>query len=78
MENKCPKCGRKLGIFDLKQNCPECGCHIIYYDIEQRPQDDSIKEEAESAKLNRTLDKLTPQFVKNIKAKKAAKNADGE
>lgn len=28
MENKCPKCGRKLGIFDLKQNCPECGCNI--------------------------------------------------
>ena len=28
MENKCPKCGRKLGIFDLKQNCPECGCKV--------------------------------------------------
>ncbi len=73
MENKCPKCGRKLGIFDLKQNCPACGCNIMYYDMEKRLEEDSVKAEAEWAKLNRTLDKLTPQFVKNIKAKRRQK-----
>ena len=78
MENKCPKCGRKLGIFDLKQNCPACGCNIMYYDMEKRLEEDSIKAEAEWAKLNQTLAKITPQFVKNIKAKKAAKHANGE
>ena len=35
MERKCPKCGGKLGIFDLKPNCPHCGCSIMYYDMDE-------------------------------------------
>lgn len=37
MERKCPKCGGKLGIFDLKPNCPHCGCSIMYYDMDKTP-----------------------------------------
>ena len=43
MERKCPKCGGKLGIFDLKPNCPHCGCSIMYYDMDKRLEEDSIK-----------------------------------
>lgn len=78
MENKCPKCGRKLRIFELKQNCPGCGCNIMYYDMEKRLEADSAKAEAEWAKLAATLDKITPKFVKNIKAKKINKKGENE
>ena len=43
MERKCPKCGGKLGIFDLKPNCPHCGCSIMYYDMDKRLEEDSMK-----------------------------------
>ena len=45
MERKCPKCGGKLGIFDLKPNCPHCGCSIMYYDMDKRLEEDSVKAE---------------------------------
>ena len=48
MERKCPKCGGKLGIFDLKPNCPHCGCSIMYYDMDKRLEEDSVKAEAEA------------------------------
>ena len=56
MERKCPKCGGKLGIFDLKPNCPHCGCSIMYYDMDKRLEEDSIKAEAEWQKLDEILD----------------------
>ncbi len=52
MERKCPKCGGKLGIFDLKPNCPHCGCSIMYYDMDKRLEEDSVKAEAEWQKLD--------------------------
>ena len=64
MERKCPKCGGKLGIFDLKPNCPHCGCSIMYYDMDKRLEEDSLKAEAEWQKLDEILDKITPAFIK--------------
>ena len=64
MERKCPKCGGKLGIFDLKPNCPHCGCSIMDYDMDKRLEEDSVKAEAEWQKLEATLDKITPAFIK--------------
>ena len=64
MERKCPKCGGKLGIFDLKPNCPHCGCSIMYYDMDKRLEEDSVKAEAEWQKLDEILDKITPAFIK--------------
>ena len=48
MERKCPKCGGKLGIFDLKPNCPHCGCSIMYYDMDKRLEEDSVKADADN------------------------------
>lgn len=70
MDNKCPKCGRKLSLFYIKENCPDCGANILYYNMEQRLEEDAIKAEAEYAKLNEFLDKITPKFIKNKKKKK--------
>ena len=33
---KCPKCGRKLTLFDWKPNCPDCGVNLVYYGMEER------------------------------------------
>ena len=65
--DKCPKCGKKLTIFNIKQECPECGCDILYYDIEARLEEDAIQAEKEFEALEKFLDKITPQFIKNRK-----------
>ena len=74
MERKCPKCGGKLGIFDLKPNCPHCGCSIMYYDMDKRLEEDSVKAEAEWQKLDEILDKITPAFIKRKTKRIQAKN----
>ena len=71
--SKCPKCGGKLGIFDLKPNCPHCGCSIMYYDMDKRLEEDSIKAEAEWQKLDEILDKITPAFIKKKRAAREEK-----
>ena len=70
---KCPKCGGKLGIFDLKPNCPHCGCSIMYYDMDKRLEEDSVKAEAEWQKLDEILDKITPAFIKKKRAAREEK-----
>ena len=78
MERRCPKCGGKLGIFDLKPNCPHCGCSIMYYDMDKRLEEDSIKAEAEWQKLDEILDKITPAFVKRKRAEREKKEKEDE
>lgn len=49
MDNRCPKCGRKLSIFYIKQNCSECGCDLLNYNREKMLEADAEKAEAEFA-----------------------------
>lgn len=70
MDNKCPKCGEHLSIFYLKPECPKCGCNIMYYNMENRLEEDAIKAEAEYAKAEALIAKLTPSFIKRRKEKK--------
>lgn len=65
--DKCPKCGKKLTVFNVRQNCPECGCDILYYDIDKRLEEDAIQAEKEFEALEKFLDKVTPKFIKNKK-----------
>ena len=65
--DKCPKCGKKLTLFNIKQECPECCCDILYYDIEKRLEEDAIQAEKEFEALEKFLDKVTPKFIKNKK-----------
>ncbi len=46
-ENKCPKCGKKLGVFYLKPDCPECGTVIMQYNFDERLENDRINAEKE-------------------------------
>lgn len=58
MENKCPKCGKKLSVFYIKQNCNECGCDLLNYNREASLERDAEKAEAEFAMLERLLSKF--------------------
>ena len=62
--DKCPKCGKKLTILNIKQECPECGCDILYYNIDKRLEEDAEQAEKEFKALDRFLEKVTPAFIK--------------
>lgn len=67
MENRCPKCSRKLTIFNIKQECPECGCDLLYYDMENRLEKDAEKAEEEFRKLDEILGKIKSKLPKKKK-----------
>ena len=69
MDNKCPKCGKKLSIFYIKAECPECGCDINYYDYENRLEKDAEQAEKEFEWLNKMLDKYIGPIMKAFKKK---------
>ena len=79
MENKCPKCGKKLSLFYIKQECDNCGCNLLYYDMENRLEQDArqAKEEYDKfyALVNKLLKPLIPFQEKRAK-KKAARQKD--
>ncbi len=53
----CPKCGRKLTLFDIKPTCPGCGVNLLYYGIEERLEVDAINAELEHAKTQKKVDR---------------------
>lgn len=60
---KCPKCNRKLHIWDIKAECPGCGVNIANYDWENRLEQDAIEAEIAFAKMRETLKKFKYSFV---------------
>lgn len=60
---KCPKCGVKLHIWNIKAECPKCGVNIANYDWERRLEEDSVKAEAAFAKLHETMRRFKYSFV---------------
>lgn len=60
---KCPKCNRKLHIWNIKAECPDCGVNIANYDWENRLEQDAIEAEKAFAKLRETLKKFKYSFV---------------
>jgi len=60
---KCPKCNRKLHIWDIKAECPGCGVNIANYDWENRLEQDALEAEAAFAKMRITLAKFKYSFI---------------
>ncbi len=60
---KCPKCGRKLTIFDWRPNCPGCGVNLVYYGMEERLLNEADAAEAEHARLQKRIDRLKASFI---------------
>ncbi len=60
---KCPHCGIKLHIWNVKAECPKCGVNIANYDWENRLEQDAKEAEIAFAKLHETLRKFKYSFV---------------
>ena len=60
---KCPKCNRKLHIWNVKAECPDCGVNIANYDWENRLEQDAIEAEIAFAKLRESFKKFRYSFV---------------
>ena len=67
MDNKCPKCGKKLSLFYLKPECPDCGCDLNYYDYENRLEKDAVKAEAEFKWVEEKFNKFVRTIMKVFK-----------
>ena len=53
----CPKCGRKLHIYDWKPECPECHVNIVYYQANEKLLAETEKTEIEHAKFQPKVDR---------------------
>lgn len=60
---KCPHCGIKLHIWNVKAECPKCGVNIANYDWERRLEEDSVVAEAAFAKLHESMRRFKFSFV---------------
>lgn len=60
---KCPHCGVKLHIWNVKAECPKCGVNIPNYDWENRLEEDSVIAEAAFAKLHESLRRFKFSFI---------------
>lgn len=60
---KCPHCGVKLHIWNVKAECPKCGVNIANYNWEERLEQDSIAAEAAFAKLHEAMRRFKFSFV---------------
>lgn len=58
MNNKCPKCGKKLSPFYLKENCPHCGVNLLYYKLEERLEADAAESARQEAKIKHFADTI--------------------
>ncbi len=59
---KCPKCGRKLHIYDWRPECPGCKVNLVYYNSNENLLAESEKAEIEHAKQQPKIDRAKAAF----------------
>lgn len=63
MNNICPKCGKKISPFYMKQNCPHCNVDLLYYKLEERLEADAIESERQVNNLKKFVDTIKNSSV---------------
>ena len=58
----CPKCGRKLHLYDWKPECPDCHVNMVYYRANEKLLADSEAAEIEHAKSQPGIDRAKAAF----------------
>ncbi len=66
LDNRCPKCGKKLSIFYLKQECPGCGANILYYNLDERLRADAEDARAQVEAFNRFSNMIKTSSVGSL------------
>ncbi len=64
--DRCPKCGYKLKITDLKPECPGCGVNLMYYDMQLRLENDAIKAAEENAVMQAFARKIVKSVIGSV------------
>lgn len=59
----CPKCSRKLGLFDWGQNCPHCGVNMRFYNFEETFTREAKTAELSAAKVSIKIKRLKGAFI---------------
>ncbi len=60
---KCPKCGRKLRLFDISQYCPECGVNMRFYNFEENFYREAKEVELSQAKFHVKMRRVKTALV---------------
>ena len=50
--NLCPKCGKKISAFYLKEKCPHCNVNLLYYNLEDNLKADALQAQKEVDAVN--------------------------
>lgn len=58
----CPKCGKKLHLYNWKQECPSCNVNMVYYKSNERLLEETEKTEIEHAKSQPKIDRAKAAF----------------
>lgn len=64
--SNCPKCGKKLNPYYLKQNCPSCGENLMYYDFDNRLQADAALAQKEWDAVERLLNGIKTSSIGSV------------
>ncbi|MDE6470906.1 MAG: hypothetical protein K2L19_07815 [Eubacterium sp.] len=51
----CPKCGKKLSPFYMKDKCPYCGVNLLYYNLDENLKTDAALAQKEVDAVNKFL-----------------------
>ena len=58
----CPKCGKRLRLYQWRPECPYCGVNMIYYNANDRLLAETEKAEIEHAKSQPRIDRAKAAF----------------
>jgi len=61
--SSCPKCGKKLRVFDWKQHCPFCGVNLRFYGFSERFTRDAKMAELSLARAHIKLRVMKSAFI---------------
>lgn len=61
--NTCPKCGKTLGTFYLKDSCPYCGVNLLYYNLDENLKADAAQAQKEVDAVNRFLNLIKSSSI---------------
>lgn len=63
MNNTCPKCGKKISPFYMKENCPYCNVNLLYFNMEENLKSDALKAQKEVDAVNKFLNILKSSSI---------------
>lgn len=63
MNNTCPKCGKKISPFYMKENCPHCNVNLLYFNMEENLKSDALTAQKEVDAVNKFLNILKSSSI---------------